>query len=257
MSKSDGQFVWYDNMTTDIDAATTFYKKVIGWEAMDSGMPDRAYTILSTGNSRIGGLMPLPDDMRAAGAPPHWRGYISVEDVDASAEKVKAAGGIIHHAPEDIPGVGRFAFAADPHGAMFILFKPAVAPSGDPLSPNTHGHVGWHELHAGDLDSAWAFYEKIFGWTKGEPIDMGPMGIYQIFDIQGTQSGGMMTKMPQTPVPFWLYYFTVDAIDAASTRVKESGGQIINGPIQVPGGSWIVNCVDPQGAVFAMVAGNR
>lgn len=259
MSSSTGKFVWYDVMTTDAGAATTFYKKAIGWEAMDSGMPDRSYTILSAGNARIGGVMALPDDMRAAGAPPHWRGYIAVNDVDTSAGKVTAAGGMVHHGPEDIPGVGRYAAAADPHGATFILFKAASAPEVDPLprSTSAQGNVGWHELHAGDLESACTFYESLFGWTKGEPMDMGPMGIYQIFNIHGTQSGGMMTKKTEIPMPYWLYYFNVDGIDAAANRVKEAGGQIINGPVQVPGGSWIVNCIDPQGAAFAMVAPQR
>ena len=37
------------------------------------------------------------------------------------------------------------------------------------------------------------------------------------------------------------------------TRVKDAGGQIIHGPMQVPGGSWIAHGLDPQGAIFAMV----
>ena len=86
---------------------------------------------------------------------------------------------------------------------------------------------------------------------------MGPNGVYQIFAIDGAQAGGMMTKMPQTPAPFWLYYFNVDALDAAITRVKDASGQIIIDPMQVPGGSWIVHCLDPQSAMFAMVGAKR
>ena len=54
------------------------------------------------------------------------------------------------------------------------------------------------------------------------------------------------------PVPFWLYYFNVDDVDAAAQRVKAGGGQILDGPLEVPGGSWIVQCTDPQGAMFAL-----
>jgi predicted enzyme related to lactoylglutathione lyase len=86
---------------------------------------------------------------------------------------------------------------------------------------------------------------------------MGAMGIYQTFKTAGEQGGGMMTKMPQSPRPFWLYYFNVDAIDAASMRVKDAGGQIINGPMPVPGERWIVQGLDPQGAMFALLAGKR
>ena len=86
---------------------------------------------------------------------------------------------------------------------------------------------------------------------------MGAMGTYQIFNIKGQQAGGMMKKMDQEPAAHWLYYITVDAIDAAQDRVKSAGGQVINGPMEVPGGSWIINGLDPQGAMFALVAPKR
>jgi predicted enzyme related to lactoylglutathione lyase len=67
----------------------------------------------------------------------------------------------------------------------------------------------------------------------------------------------MMTKMPEAPRPFWLYYFNVDAIDAATTRVTDAGGKIINGPMAVPGDQWIVHGLDPQGAMFGLLAAKR
>ena len=119
------------------------------------------------------------------------------------------------------------------------------------------GHVGWRELHAGDGVRAFAFYASLFGWTKGEAIDMGPMGIYQTFAIDGVPTGGMMTKTPQTPAPFWLFYVNVDALDAAVLRVERGGGQVVAGPHPVPMGRWIAHCTDPQGAIFAMLAPRR
>jgi hypothetical protein len=83
---------------------------------------------------------------------------------------------------------------------------------------------------------------------------MGPVGTYQTFTTKGQQAGGMMKKMAEEPAPHWLYYITVDAIDAAGDRVKSAGGKVVHGPVQVPGGSWIVNGLDPQGAMFALVA---
>ena len=77
---------------------------------------------------------------------------------------------------------------ADPHGAVFILFKGTSEEAPPPAPAGTPGHVGWHELHAGDLDSAFAFYSGLFGWTKAEAMDMGPMGVYQIFAIDGVQA---------------------------------------------------------------------
>jgi predicted enzyme related to lactoylglutathione lyase len=257
MSRTHGAFVWYDVMTTNTKAAQTFYRGVMGWEAKDSGMTDRSYTLLSMGPTMVGGLMPIPEDARKAGVGPAWMGYIGVDDVNAYAQRVKAAGGSVHRGPEDIPGVGRFAVAGDPHGAGFILFKGASDAAATPAPAGTPGHVGWRELHAGEGEGAFAFYSGLFGWTKAEAIDMGEMGVYQIFAIDGAQAGGMMTKMPDTPAAFWLYYFNVDAVDAAIARVTDGGGQIIMGPHQVPGGSWIVQCFDPQGAMFALVGSKR
>jgi uncharacterized protein len=183
-------------------------------------------------------------------------GYIAVDDVKAYADKVKAAGGMIRRPPADIPNVGTFAVAGDPHGAGFLLFKgnSNEAPADEPIA---QGHVGWRELHAGDGPDAFAFYSGVFGWTKGEAMDMGAMGKYQIFNTKSGQGGGMMTKTPQTPSPFWLYYFNVAAIDAAQARVESAGGRIANGPMPVPGGRWMLNGIDPQDAMFGLLAPKR
>jgi uncharacterized protein len=66
--------------------------------------------------------------------------------------------------------------------------------------------------------------------------------------------GGMMTKAPQIPVAGWNFYINVDSIKAAIERVKSGGGKILNGPTQVPGGSWIIQSQDPQGAMFSLVS---
>ncbi|MEO7400614.1 MAG: VOC family protein [Polaromonas sp.] len=200
MSTLPSKFVWYDLMTSDTRAAESFYKSVIGWDARDSGMANHAYTIFSMGPAMVGGLMPIPEEARAVGARPGWMGYVGVDDVDACSVRLKAAGGTVHRPPADIAGVGRFCVVADPDGAAFILFKgngEAQNPPTPPMTPMTPGHIGWHELQAGKLESAFAFYAGLFGWTKTEAIDMGPMGVYQIFATGGAAVGGMMKKMPR------------------------------------------------------------
>jgi predicted enzyme related to lactoylglutathione lyase len=252
MSVKPGQFVWYEVMTNDVPAAKSFYHGVIGWDAKDAGMPGQSYTLFSTGSAMVGGLMPIPEEARAMGAGPCWTGYIAVDNVDATAERLKQAGGAVHRPPSDIPGVGRFAVVADPHGAVFILFKGQGEAPAAP-APGTPGHAGWHELHAGDGERDFGFYASLFGWTRLDAMDMGPMGKYQIFSTGDGPAGGIMTKTKETPAPFWLYYFNVGSIDAAAARVKKGGGKVINAPEQVPGGSWIIHCLDPQGAMFALV----
>jgi uncharacterized protein len=250
-------FVWYDAMTSDLKAAETFYTQVLGWAAKDAGMLDRRYTIVSAGMAMVGGLMPITAEAAAMGAKPCWTGYVGVPDVDAFAQRVKAEGGAVHRPPKDIPGVGRFAVVADPQGAVFILFKGNGQSDQTPAAPGAPGTIGWHELYANDGASAFAFYAKLFGWTKTEDLDMGAMGVYQMFATGGPAVGGMMTKPPEVPMPYWLYYFNVDAIDAAMARVTQQGGKVLMGPHEVPGGQWILQCQDPQGAMFALVAPKR
>lgn len=253
MTTSIGKFVWYELATPDAPAAQAFYQRVIGWEAKDAGMPGLAYTLLSAGPQTVGGIWSMSGSDCDEGAKPGWVGYIGVENVDAHAGRVKESGGSILRPPADIPGVGRFAVVADPYGAVFMLFK-GTGEMGAPAPAGTPGHIGWHELHAGDGVGAFAFYSKLFGWTKAEAMDMGAQGVYQIFASDGIPVGGMMTRMPETPAPFWLYYFNVEAIEAAMKRVTQAGGRIIMGPMEVPGGSWIAHGLDPQGVIFAMVA---
>ena len=160
--------------------------------------------------------------------------------------------------PITVPGVIRLAAVSDPQGAGFLIAKPLIDTAPPPIAPGTQGTVGWHELYALDWQAVFLFYEKLFGWTKDQAMEMGPMGTYQLFKTGGEfAAGGMMTKPAAVPVAYWGYYFNVEAVDAAAERVTTGGGKILNGPMEVPGPMWVVNCMDPQGAVFSLVAPKR
>ena len=135
MKPYHGQFVWYDLMVAGSAEVAAFYRAVAGWEATDSGLTDRHYTILSAASVPVGGLLEAPPGRDAA---PSWNGYIGVEDVDGCAVQVTAGGGTIHRPAEDIPGVGRFAIVADPQGATFALFAPVDRPAPPPVAAR-HG----------------------------------------------------------------------------------------------------------------------
>jgi len=257
MSKYHGKFIWYDVMSNDTKASRAFYAKALGWSAREAGMGNGPYTLFSADVVDVGGLIAISDEARKRGVPPCWNGYIAVDDVDDYAARVKKAGGQVHRPPEDIPGVGRFAVVADPHGAVFIIMKGNSAEGPPEPAPGAPGHVGWRELQAGDGKAAFAFYSDLFGWKKENAIDMGKMGVYQTFSTGGAAVGGIMTKVPEAPGPFWLYYFNVEAIDAAVARVRKAGGKIGLEPTQVPTGQWIAQAFDPQGAMFGLLAPKR
>ncbi|WP_232475980.1 VOC family protein [Flavisphingomonas formosensis] len=246
MTEAADPFCWYELVTTDHDAASAFYEKVAGWAITDSGMADRRYSILSAGANPLGGIMSM-DVPR-----PFWLGYVAVDDVDAYVGKVREAGGSVHRAAEDIPGVGRFAVVADPQGAAFVLFKGSSSDMPPLPAQYTPGSITWHELHTSDREGAFSFYAGLFGWTKDQGLDMGDMGIYQLIAVDGNTIGAIFADN-QAPRPHWLYYIGTDDIDAALKRAEDAGATISMGPHEVPGGAWIFVGSDPQGGVFAMV----
>lgn len=249
---SHGRFVWHELMTADTDAAKRFYGSVVGWstEAWVGGNPD--YTVWTADGAPIGGLMKLTPEMVSMGAPPSWTGYIEVDDADATVERIKQLGGSLVMGPHSAPGVGRFAIARDPQGAVFAIItsESALEPETDPKPLE----FSWHELITSDWKAGAEFYEAIFGWKKQSEMDMGPMGTYYMFGRDRFTYGGMMNKPAEMPAPpHWMHYvMTRDSADAAAERATKAGGQVINGPMEVPGGDRIAAIVDPQGATFAV-----
>jgi uncharacterized protein len=247
-----GRFVWYELMTPDVEAAKVFYAKVVGWGAQDVSIPGTAYTLFTAGKATVGGLLHLSEDARKMGATPRWIGYVGVNNVDATAERAKHLGGAVRIPPTEAPNISRFAVITDPQTATLGLLKWMIPGQGQPAEAGAQSPVGWHELLAADWEQAWAFYGELFGWQKAL-ADTGPTGAYQLFSAAGQTIGGIRNKPPTVPDPYWLCYFNVGDIDAAAKRVEAVQGQIFDGPMQVPGGSWIVHCTDPQGVNFALM----
>jgi len=252
---SHGRFVWYELVTTDVDAAMAFYTNVMGWGAWDASVPGKACILFGDGKGSISALTELQDDARQMGARPSWIGYVGVDDVDATAAAVTRLGGAVHVPPTDASDISRFSVFTDPQTARLALFKWR-RPGQQLPAPDAPGRVGWRELLAADWEQAWAFYGDLFGWQKLD-AEISETGTYQPFSAGGQMIGGMFTKHPTIPAPFWLYYFNVGDIDATAQRVEAGGGRILEGPIESPGGSWIIRCADPQGAVFALEGTRR
>jgi predicted enzyme related to lactoylglutathione lyase len=242
-------FCWYELMTSDTAAAGKFYGEVVGWKAEEAQGAMPYTTFMTPAGPPVGGMMGLPPEA----SQPGWIGYVAVDDLDGATAKASELGGTVHRQPSDIPGVGRFSVVADPFGAVFMLFRAASGFSMPSPDGEGVGFVAWRELMAGDLEKAWAFYSALLGWTKDTDHDMGPMGAYRLFKTGGDKTvGGIMTKPASLPASFWTYYFTVAGVRAAAGRLTAAGGKVMNGPMQVPGGDWIVQAMDPQGGIFAL-----
>jgi uncharacterized protein len=237
-------FVWYDVITSDVEAAKSFYGAVLGW-TFTNQRPD--YVVVHVDGAGVGGIMQRPDHLKDM--PPFWSGYIHTPDLDAACAELKSQGGKVYREPWDIAGVARMAVVSDPTGAAFNIMQPLMPDNGARPAVGAQGTVGWNELHAGDLGAACTFYESMFGWQKSSAMEMGGgVGTYQMYKINGEELVGMMKASPYMPMPAWLFYFNVDGIDAAISRIQKAGGNITMGPHEVPGGNWIVMAQDPQGA---------
>ncbi len=256
MANLHGHFAWYELMTSDVEGAKAFYTEVVGWGTRDASAPGRPYTLFTAGTTSVGGLLELPAEAISKGARASWLGYVTVNDMETTLDEVRRLGGVVHVPPTDIPSVSCFSLVADPQMATFAMFKWLDASRERSTELSAPGHVGWHELLAVEWQQVWPFYCELFGWQKAR-ADVGVRGTYQRFSSGGRAIGGMFTKPSVVPIPFWLYYFNTGDIDSAAKRVRSGNGQILNDAIEVPGGAWVMQCADPQGAIFGLIGERR
>lgn len=250
-------FIWYELMTSDPAGAAAFYGAVVGWTIASHADPaagDMDYRMIGRSDGgNAGGVLALNADMLAGGARPIWIGYLEVDDVDAAVDAIKADGGAVQMPATDLP-VGRIAMVTDPQGAPFYIMDP-IPPEGggesDVFSVTEPQRVRWNELSTSDPDAVVAFYTKHFGWGQEGEMDMGEMGAYRFIQRGDVGLGAVMPLM--TPAPMWSYYIGVDDIDRAYAEVKAGGGTITSEPMEIPGGEYAMNAIDPQGAHVGFV----
>jgi predicted enzyme related to lactoylglutathione lyase len=246
-----GRPIWYELMTTDTGAAEKFYTSVIGWTSEPFPASPNPYTVFKRSpKDQVAGLMPRPDGMNM---PPFWAMYVAVPELEETVGDIKRLGGSELSGVIDVPTVGRLQMMKDPQGAAFYIIQPTPREERRETPPEV-GDASWHELMTTDAPAAMTFYREVFGWQPGDAMDMGEMGKYHIFNRPHGMIGGMMNTPPamaQVP-PHWMIYFRVADIDAAVERIKANGGRILKGPMEVPGGSRVVNAMDPQGAGFSL-----
>lgn len=262
MRNAQGEFIWYELLTTDMAKARAFYEAVVGWKSNAAPVPDGTgeYLMLMRPDGgdkdATGGAMQLTAEMTANGARPMWAGYIGVDDVDATVAQIEAAGGQVLMPAFDLPNVGRMAFVTDPQGNPFYVMRGSPDERSEVYS-ETSGDIakcGWNELMVADLDAALAFHGSVFGMTVNERMAMGEgMGDYCFLDVGTMRIGAAMRASEGAPTG-WQFYFRVPDIEEAKTAVEKNGGTVFMGPHEVPGEEMILVAVDPCGANFGLVA---
>ena len=253
MPNPHGEFIWYELLTRDAEAAKAFYDPVVGWDIQPRPAGELDYRMIGTPAGNSGGVMQLTSEMTSGGAKPLWLGYIGVDDVDATVAAVEQAGGRAMRPAFDIPDVGRIAMLADPQGVPFYVMRGASEAVSNAFAPDEHGHVAWNELSTPDLDAAKRFYPEVFGWTLGDVMPMGEMGDYQFIEHGGRMIGAMM-NVQSGGHPSWNFAFRTDNVERGFDAIKAGGGTVTYGPAEVPGGDRVVQAIDPEGALFMIVS---
>lgn len=248
-----GTFSWVDLQTTDPEAAKSFYCDLLGWEAEDMPAGDAAtYTMMSLQGDVICGLNELSSEQREQGIPPYWFSYISVEDADAAAAQARELGGTVLAEAFDVLDAGRMAIIEDPTGATFAVWQPARHIGARRV--NDPGCLTWNELHTHNLEAAAEFYRGLFGWEM-EPMEEDGKVVYLVIKNSGSSNGGITPLAEQNVPPYWLAYFTVPSCEDAVERIQGSGGSVLAGPLEIGPAGKIAVARDPQGATFAVFAG--
>lgn len=239
--------IWIDLASPDIEAAKAFYGGLFGWEGETVAPPEAgSYTIFRLGDKQVAAVATVPGDDR----PPAWTTYIRSDDVDADAERGRAAGAEFAMEPMDVFDSGRMAVLRDPTGAFISLWQPREHRGFQVM--NQPGSFGWAELATRDVEAAKRFYGETFGWgaeTSGEGAQA-----YTEWKLDGQSIGGAMAMGEQQAgiPPHWMVYLVAEDVDATAARAQELGGNQLVPPMDFPGGRFAI-VTDPQGAAFGLM----
>lgn len=244
-----GDFVFYELLTTDAEAAAIFYGPILGWTLVRPEPPEHGFRILDAHGELLGGIRTLSEAVDGGMARPTWFGWVAVDDVDRAIQKVGDASGRPYAPVATFAGMGRSAVVVDPQGAAIGIVEGAASPS----PHQAIGHCHWHELVTSDQGAAWSFYGQLFGWSRGDIIPLGPSGDYELL-VHGGEAIGAVSPLQQARRPAWIYYFRVGDPDEACAHIREGGGTISYGPAERDGGTFTIIGRDPLGALFALTA---
>jgi len=244
-----GRFVWHDLMSNDRPASVAFFTKLIGWKTRGEDPKTADYVHFLNGETDLAGAPQHKDP----NSPPHWLTYVTVDDVAASAERVKKLGGQVYAGPMHIEKVGTMAVIGDPTGGVIALFRQDKGESPETDERPAVGTFCWNELLSTDPEKAAAFYGEIFGWSF-DAQDMGPMGTYRVAKRNGKMIGGIM-KSPMPGHSYWMNYIAVTDVDAKTNEATSLGAKVITGPMDIPNMGRFSILQDPTGVYFALFAG--
>jgi uncharacterized protein len=238
---------WVDVSVDDVPKAIAFYRALFGWD-IELGAPEvGGYSIAHQDGHIVAAVSPK---MAGPDAPTVWTTFLASDGVDATADKIKGAGGRLLAEPMDVMEEGRMAVATDPAGAAFALWQGANT-TGLQVA-NEPGSLVWSEHMSRDFDGSKAFYQAVFGYGYQDMSDEGfKYAMLMVGDHEVGGIGEYPEGTPEMPAA-WAAYFAVTDADAAVAKVTELGGSVVQPPTDTPYGR-IAVVADDQGAVFSVI----
>jgi predicted enzyme related to lactoylglutathione lyase len=245
-----GTFSWTDLTTTDQDAAKQFYSQLFDWTAIDNPIgEDMVYSMMQIDGKDVAAISPQMEAQRDAGVPPTWNSYVTVESATDTADRAQKLGGTVMGPAFDVFDAGRMAIIQDPQGAVFEVWEPKRHIGASLV--NARGALSWNELASVDPEASADFYSQLFGWQI-EPMEGAAMP-YLVIQNQGHGNGGIRPAQENEP-SYWLVYLGAGDIAADASKAGELGATTLIEPVDIGVGQ-IAVLQDPQGAVFALYAG--
>ncbi|MDT0408483.1 MULTISPECIES: VOC family protein [Streptomyces] len=251
---ADGEPVWLELSTPDLDRAEEFYAGLFGWSLQRMGPDMGNYGLFKLHDKTVAAVMPLPADK----VPPAWTIYFKTPDAAASARTVERNGGTVTTSATDVMDLGRLAACTDPQGAAFAVWEPGTN-TGLEIVTDTNAFF-WAELESPEPPAAVTFYGRVFGWETttmhmegGDYLMPHPAG--------GTPEDMFAGVAPLDPAtsgrgPYWLPYFNVADCDATAAKALAGGASTEVEPLDIPDVGRMARFTDPHGAVFAVMTPN-
>lgn len=247
---------WVDLSTSDQSAAKDFYSTLFGWQYEDNDAGNgMIYSMAQIGGSPAGAIAPQQPEEAQQGIPPHWNVYITVDDVDAVAERVPSLGGNMLMAPMDVFDAGRMIVAQDSVGAVIMFWQPNQHIGAEVR--DEHGALTWTLVMTTDKDATANFYSELLDIEVAKDAMSSPDGgtVHQLL-VNGEPVASIM-NMPQQLVDMgvpshWEVYFRVDDAQKVCDAATANGGQVYMGPADLGPMGTIGYMQDPQGAQFGV-----
>jgi uncharacterized protein len=237
---------WIDYGAADVEAATSFYASLFGWEWSGGDPEFGGYLNATLRGQQVAGMGPLTNDVDS----PAWTTYFASDDAAASAALIRKAGGTVVVEPMEVGPTGTFAIALDPQGNGFGLWQAGVH-TGYRIH-NEPGALAWNEAMVDDTAAAKEFYGAVFGFAFDQMSpDDGAGSDYATFRTDGDALGGLSVSDPSMPKG-WLVCFAVASTDDAVRAVEAAGGTVVTPPEDTPFGRFAI-VEDPWGASFEVL----